>query len=220
MKNRLTLLVVLLFGIIAAYGQDLTGPQVDSLRLVLKGSLPDTARLDMLFRLAEFYIVKPGDDKQDLDSAADCLKETALINVKLRSEDIRGFQSMMASMLAKERKQEKQGKEMAEAAVRMLAGSPNKYYLGRAYFNLSEYYRYTDRTELVEKIRLVELASQCFAQSKYIESYAYSLKHLADLYEINEQRSKVLENLNLSMRLYKSIHYTKLYGVYVLLNRY
>jgi two-component sensor histidine kinase len=213
-------MVALLFGVMTASGQELTGQEADSLRLLLNRPMPDTDRLDILFRLAEFYITKPGDDKQDLDNAAGYLKKTELINARLQSEDIRGFQVLFASMLAKKRKQDKQGKEMAEKAVSILSSSNNKYYLGKAYFNLSDYYHYTDRTELVEKIRLVEQAVQYFAQSKNVEAHANSVKFLADLYEINEQRAKVLENLNLSLELYKSIHYPRLSGVYVLYNRY
>src|SRR4030095_13704192 len=132
---------------------------------------------------------------------------------------LKGFQLLIASILAKDKKQEKIGKEMAEKAVIILRSS-KKFYLGRAYFYLSEYYDYSDRMQLVVKIRLVELAAQCFAQSKYVEFHANSIKHLADLYEINEDRSKVIENLNLALKLYKSINYPKLSGVYVLYNRY
>jgi two-component sensor histidine kinase len=220
MIKRLTAFVALLLGIMTSYCQDLTGPEADSLRLELNKSLPDTDRLDILFRLAEFYIVKSGEDKQDLNYAAEYLKKTEVVNARLNSEDVRGYQLLIASLIAKEKKQEKQGKEMAEKAVNILSSGNNKYYLAKAYFRLSDFYRYTDRTELVEKIRLVELAIQYFAQTKYVASHADGLKYLADLYEINEQRPKVLENLNLSLKLYKSINYPQLSGVYILYNRY
>ncbi|MEO5638377.1 MAG: sensor histidine kinase [Chitinophagaceae bacterium] len=216
----MTVLITLLFVTVPVYCQDLTGREADSLNLLLNRPMPDTNRLDILFRLAEFYIVKPGDYKPDIDKAAEYLNKTELINARLQSEDIRGFQTLIASMLSNERKQEKQGKVIAENAVSILSRGSNKYYLGKAYFSLSDYYRYTDRTELVEKIRLVEIAVQYFAQSKNIVSYANSLKYLADLYEINGQGLKVLETLNLSLKMYESIHYPKLSGVYVLYNRY
>jgi two-component sensor histidine kinase len=215
-----TILVALQFGILTSYSQDITEAEADSLQQVLNKSIPDEDRLDILFRMAEFYIAKPGDNKRDLDDAAECLKTTELINARLKSDDIRGFQAVIASLLAQEKKQEKAGRKMAEKAVSILASSNNKYYLGRAYFNLSNYYRYADRTELVEKIRLVELAVECFARSKYVMAHAHSLEFLADLYEINEQHSKVLEHLDLALKLYKSINYTKLHAVFVLYNRY
>ena len=218
MIKRIIAFVVLLPGIITSYGQDITATEADSLHLLLTKPIPDTDRLDILFRLADLYLNKDSKYKHDMDNAVDFLKNKEEYS-KLKSEELTGFQLLIASMTAKERKQEKIGKDMAEKAVHILLSS-NKFYLGRAYFYLSEYYQYSDRTELVEKIRLVELAVQCFAQSKYVEFHANSLKHLADLYEINEQRSKVLENLNLALKLYKSIHYPKLSGVYVLYNRY
>lgn len=220
MVNSLKVIVGLLFGIMTAHGQDINEPEVDSMRVVLTRSIPDTDRLDILFRLAEFYLQKPGDLKQDLNEAEGFLKKTEQLNSRLKSTDAKGFQVIIASLFARERKQEQEGKKLAANALTILGNSRNKYYLGKAYFNLSDFYHYTNREELVEKIRLVELAVQCFAQSKYVVIYANSVKHLADLYEINEQRSKVLENLNLSLKLYQSVNYPKLCGVYVLYNRY
>ncbi|CAN5478920.1 hypothetical protein BH11BAC5_BH11BAC5_11520 [soil metagenome] len=213
-------LLSLLLGITTAYSQDITSREADSLHWMLNRSMPDSDRLNILFRLAEFYIAKPADNKEDLVKAADYLKNTELINARVQSENVRGLQTLIASMLLRERKQETQGKAMAENSVSILLRGGNKYYLGKAYFSLSDYYRYTDRTELVEKIRLVELAVQYFAQTKHVDVYANGVKYLADLYEINGQGSKVLETLNLSLKLYQSIHYPTLARVYVLYNRY
>ncbi|HLA59015.1 MAG TPA: histidine kinase dimerization/phosphoacceptor domain -containing protein [Puia sp.] len=219
MTNRIIACVVLLLGITTSYGQDITATEADSLYQRLDKPIPHRDRLDILFCLADLYVNKDGKYKHDVDNAVAYLKNEEQNNPELKSDELTGFQLLIASMIAKEKKQEKIGKEMAEKAVNILRNS-NKFYLGRAYFYLSEYYQYSDRAELVEKIRLVELAVQCFAQSKYVEFHANSLKHLADLYEINEQRSKVLENLNFALKLYKSINYPKLSGVYVLFNRY
>src|SRR4030095_10901051 len=209
MINRLIVFVTLLFGIVTTYGQDITGPKADSLHMLLNKPMSPSDRLDILFCLADLYVNKDEKYKRELDNAVAYLKNAEQVNAKSNSEDLKGFQLIIASMLAKDRKQDKIGKEMAEKAVIILHSS-NKFYLGRAYFYLSEYYQYSDRIELVVKIRLVELAAQCFAQSKYVEFHANSIKHLADLYEINEDRSKVLENLNLALKLYKSIDYPKL----------
>ncbi len=92
----------------------------------------------------------------------------------------------------------------------------NKYYLGKAYFALSDYYDYNNPNEIAEKIRLVELASKAFHQSENIERQAFTLTFLADLYQLNNERPKALGKLDTALELYKSIGFKKLQSVYIL----
>ena len=105
---------------------------------------------------------------------------------------------------------------MAETAVRKLANGKNKFYLGAAYFCLSEYYSWGNLKESAEKRRLVELAVQAYEQTSNLEQLAYCLKHLADLYALNDERSKALAMLDRSLKIYGQINYTRLQAVYVL----
>ena len=115
------------------------------------------------------------------------------MNTKIKSKDADAFQILLESLLARERRLEKKGKELAERAVSLLADAKNRYYTGVAYFSLSEYYNYANAVEGAEKRRLVELAVQSFQQSGNIEQEAYCLKFLADLYAINDERVKALK---------------------------
>ena len=128
------------------------------------------------------------------------MRKAALLNEKIKSEDADGFQILLESRIARENRQVKEGKELAETAVKRLSNGKNKYYSGIAYFSLSEYYSWGNASESAEKRRLVELAVQSFEQTGYVEQLAYCLKHLADLYALNDEREKALEKLDRSLR--------------------
>ena len=136
------------------------------------------------------------------------MRKAALLNKKIKSKDADDFQVLLESLLARERRQEKKGKELAEKAVGLLKNAKNQYYAGVACFSLSDYYNYANPVENAEKRRLVELAIQSFHQAGYIEQEAYSLKFLADLYAVDDLREKAIEKLNRSLQLYKSINFT------------
>ncbi|HVY75762.1 MAG TPA: histidine kinase dimerization/phosphoacceptor domain -containing protein [Puia sp.] len=198
------------------YGQGVSREWADSLLKQLNEGTPDTVRMYDYFMAAQAQIFKAGENEIDLDSAEEYMRKAALINKKTRSADADAFQVLLQSLLARDRHQEKRGKELAEEAVNLLKNTNNKYYLGTSYFTLSDYFDYNDPKESGEKIRLVELAIQAFHQSDNIEQEAYCLKYLADLYALNNERAKALEKLDLSLQLYDSIHYASLHAVYIL----
>jgi len=211
------ILIILLSSIgLTDYGQGVSREWADSLLKKLNKGTPDTVRMYVYFMAAQAQIFKAGENEIDLDSAEEYMRKAALINKKARSADADAFQFLLQSLLARERRQEKKGKELAEEAVSLLKSANNKYYLGTSYFTLSDYYDYNDPNESAEKSRLVELAIQAFHQSGNIEQEAYCLKYVADLYALNDERAKALEKLNLSLKLYDSIHYASLHAVYIL----
>ena len=201
---------------ITTYSQGVSTEWADSLLKTLSTNTSDAGRMHIYFMAAQGQISKSGENKIDLDSAAEYMRKAAILNTKIKSKDADAFQVLLESLLAKERRLEKKGKELAERAVSLLADAKNRYYTGVAYFSLSEYYNYANAVEGAEKRRLVELAVQSFQQSGNIEQEAYCLKFLADLYAINDERVKAIGKLNLSLQLYKSINFKALHAVYIL----
>src|SRR5580692_11518411 len=95
--------------------------EADSLRKAFGETSIDTARANILLRLAEFEVFKPGEFKKDLDSAAEYINQANNINKKLNSIEIYGHIILTESYLAKERGQKPQGKALAEKAVQILS---------------------------------------------------------------------------------------------------
>jgi len=200
------------------YGQGAADPMPDSLVRILKGSQSSREQVYALFSLAEYYIFRPGEIREDL-SRADMYLEQVAPKIKNESVEIQGFYLLLRSFLARERHQYKAGKELAIRSIDILGKGTNKIYLGRGYWGLSEYYKYDIEGELVEKIRLVELACQAYAQTEDKIRYANTLMFLADLCLLNQERIRSEKLLNQALNIYTSKGYTRLSGIYVLYSR-
>ena len=216
MVIRLTIAIMLVLASLITFSQGVSKEEADSLLKSLSERKTDVERMDIFLKVAEYYIFKAGEDKVDFDEAREYMRKAALLNVKIKSEDADAFQLLLESRIARESQQLMEGKAMAETAVNRLSKGKNKFYLGTAYFCLSEYYSWGNASESAEKRRLVELAVQSFEQTANVEQLAYCLKHLADLYALNDEREKALKNLDRALHLYESIGYTGLHIVYVL----
>ncbi len=216
MVSKLAIVIMLTLMRLTTYSQGVSTEWADSLLKSLNEGTSDADRMHIYFMAAQAQIFKYGENEIDLDRAKQYMRKAMLLNTKIKSADADAFQILLESLLARERRQNKKGKELAERAVDLLKNGKNKYYLGVAYFSLSEYYDYANAVENAEKTRLVELAIQAFHRSGNIEQEAYCLKFLADLYAVNDERAKALEKLNLSLQLYDSIHFTALHAVYIL----
>jgi two-component sensor histidine kinase len=216
MVSRLTISIMMVLMGLTAHSQGVGKEWVDTLRKTLNERTSDAERLHYYFIEAQYHIFKSGEKQIDLDSASACMRKAALLNKKVKSKDADNFPVLLESLLARERQQNKKGKELAEKAVGLLKDAKNQYYLGVAYFSLSDYYDYANPAESPGKRRLVELAIQAFHRAGYIEQEAYSLKFLADLYALNDERPKAIEKLNQSLKLYESMNFTNLQGVYIL----
>jgi two-component sensor histidine kinase len=201
---------------LTTYSQGVGKEWWDLLRKTLNEKTSDVDRIHIYMMEAQYHIFKSGEHEIDLDSAERCIEKAALLNKKIKSEDADNFQILLQSLLARERRQDKKGKELAEKAVNFLKNAKNQYYAGVAYFSLSDYYNYARPVENKEKRRLVELAIQSFNRAGYVEQEAYSLKFLADLYSVDDLREEALSMLDSSLKLYQSMNFTNLHGVYIL----
>lgn len=216
MVRRLIIVIMLTLTGLAVNAQGVSKEEADSLLQSLSGGRTDAGRMDIYLKVAQYYIFKAGEDQADFDKARDYMQKAAALNKKIGSEDADVFAYLLEGQIARETGQGSKGKEMAATAVEKLCKGKNKYYLGTAYFCLSQYYSWGNENESGEKRRLVELAVQAYEQTVNKEQLAYCLKLLADLYSLNDEREKAIEKLNRCLQIYESIHYTALQGVYIL----
>jgi len=216
MTARLTILILLLLIGLTLHSQGISGDEADSLLASLKKGKSDTYRLDIYLKVAQSYIFRPGENKDDLDTALDYIHRAATLNKKVGSADADAFQMLLRSQIARERGQTTAGKQMAEVAVNRLRTGSDKFYLGTAYFCLSNYYHWGNPAENAEQRQLVELAATAYQQTGNSQQLADCLKQLADLYVLNNERAKAIDILKRSLEIYQAINYTSLQGVYIL----
>jgi two-component sensor histidine kinase len=190
----------------------------DSLLSRLSRSGQDTARVNLLLKLAQFEIFKPGEFKIDLDSAVVYIEGATTLNARLRSPRAAGWIVLTESYLLKEHEEQRlQGKAMAERALAMLQQAGDTYHEAEAYRALSDYYRYTDPVENAKKISLVEKSVALYGSAGAIQEEAAGYQLLGELYD---KDSLQLNSLQKSLSLFQSIHYPDLQGVYNNLGSY
>ena len=213
--------VLLVFFLYPCQGQGLskniTSGEARSLKKSLSNQLPDTAKVDKLIRLAYFNIWKPGEAKTDLDSADNYLQQAMRLVNPMVARPYEGRLLIAQSQLFRERQQQFAGKQFIQRAIHLLTAGSDKKSLGLAYFEMSQYYNYTNPPEMLEKLRFVKMALELFRQSGNIELKAYCLKMLADLHNFNGDAEKALLEAKSALNAYQAIHYQQLQGVYELI---
>ena len=210
-------LLTLSIGIIAAFSQDYTKQEADSMMRALKNTKAGVNRTELLLNLAQYHIFKPGELPLDFDSAANYIHEAKVLNNIVNSSAVSGYQILTESYLIKERGQKEEGKKMVEKAIKVLEYGTNKDYLGQACYELSTYYDYTDSLQLFKRITLVEQSIEYFRQARDFKRTGKSLEALGDLYGETGDFDKTIVVLKLSLSAYDSIKYQSLQGVYGLL---
>jgi two-component sensor histidine kinase/tetratricopeptide (TPR) repeat protein len=220
MASRFLFLISFFFTMATVLAQEITRQDADSMLLALKKSKTAMERFDLLLSVAQFHIFKPGESQVDFDSADVYLKEAVALNASLKSPDASGYLLLTKSFLTREKGQRDSAKKMTEEAMNILEKGKNKSYLGKAYYELSQYYNCcSSPVQLNIMIPLVERAIDAFQQAGNMERKAFSLKMLGDLLNIDGQNQKALEALKRAVAVYDSIHNTKLQGVYALMGR-
>ena len=215
--KRLAVAIVLLSRILTSQGQAISKHEADSLLASLNRANTDTARMTILFRLAQYQIFKPGEFKADLDSAETYLKKAAALNTAIGSVDADGFRMLIAADLAKERGEKDSAKAMTQKAIRMLKTGTNKIHLARAYRELANYYNYQDLGQRAGIVGYLDSASRLYEQAGHIEEQANCLEYLVDIYlsARDSSTSKAFPTLNRCLQAFNSIHYTRLTRVYL-----
>ena len=219
MRKRILFLGSILLGQVMALGQDYSRQSADSMLALLKKNNQDATRIGLLLDLAQFHIFKPGENKIDFDSATVYINEAAALNKTLRSPAGQGYQLLTEAYLVKEKGNKEAGKKLVENAVAMLESGTNKLYLGKAYYELSNYYNWEYPQELVHRIELVKKAAAAFQQTNDMERKGATFQMLGDLLNIKGDNEQSVEALKLALSTFDSIHYKKMQGVYTLLAR-
>ena len=155
MRKRFLFILFLAIVITTAWSQEITRKDADSMLRALKASRPDITRIDLLLNLAQFHIFKPGEHAIDFDSAMNCINEASVVNKVVKSPAAYGYQLLTESYLLNEKGEKEKAKKTVERAITFLERENNKGYLGKAYYELSNYYNWQNEQELVQKTALV-----------------------------------------------------------------
>jgi DNA-binding NtrC family response regulator/two-component sensor histidine kinase len=210
--NLFTCLLIL--SLLPVSGQRVSRIQADSLMRLVRQNGKDLPALTAMLELAHFYILKNGEEKVDLDSAAALIEKAKQLNQPLRSREAEGYIDLHEAYLYDERGQREKGRQMTERSVSLLRSGANPDFLGKACLNLSGYYRFLVESEAMIRIDLVKEALTCFEKSGNIERQAISLEMLTELHT-PQDISLGIQYGNRAIRLYKSIPHANMIGIFI-----
>jgi len=203
--------------VITSSGQPIERHIADSLFSALTKIKPNIERIKILNQLAQFFIFKPGENQIDFDSASVYLKEARQINKFIKSSSLAGQLLLTESYMLREKGHTDSAIFKVEEAITTLEASGDKYFLGKALYELSGYYKYYDNNDLPKKINLVERSVAAFEQSGNMLDKAEALKMLGDLYYNNLENNKALDALNKALAAYTLADHKALQGLYDML---
>ncbi|MDJ1480954.1 histidine kinase dimerization/phosphoacceptor domain -containing protein [Cytophagaceae bacterium YF14B1] len=207
---------ILLCGVLPVVAQIEHSRSYPELVSAYKKSKADTNRVQLLYDIGAYYFFNPNVASSRLDSVISMLQQAEALSIALKYPKGQGnTYRMLAMIYCKQGKPEK-GKPLVYKAIQILKNNNNLADLGEAYFELGGYYTVSE-IDIAERIRLSQLGLEAFTQAGNKLKQANGLKELGDLYELEGQSSKALLALKQSLKLYQSIGYLPLHGVYDLL---
>jgi len=213
----LTTFLLLGFNSFADYAGPYTAKDTAPILARYRKSPPDTSRIMLALQLSDQYFYRSGRNQQELDSA---LLYTT-IAYKLATS--LGFEQGLAMVYFQQaaifamvmRRQE--GKVATEKAIALFSKQKNFRMLGEAYFRLASYFFSISGKDIQEKIKNINYSLTAFRKAGLVVKEAAVLESLGELYYINGDNGLALSTLKESLRVYQSVKYERLTGVYDLL---
>ena len=215
MPTLVTLLICL-----SIYPQQILREEADSLISAVGKSKPDTGRINLLLKIAQFHLLKEEVTKTDFDSASMLIKQAVLLNGSVKSKVTEAYIALVESSFERKKGRRESGQLKVDEAINILKGGTNNSVLGQAYFEKSNYYAYDYKDSTIRKrIYFIELAIASSKQSPDIPRLAFYYFTLGDLHHLISEYAKATDELNLALKLYQSIQYKDSQLVFGLLGR-
>lgn len=192
--------------------------EAEPLLLRLKNSKPDTSKAAVLLELSYHYLHRLERRAIDLDSAVFYAKAAENLSVKLGYFKGMGHAYLLLSWIFPQKNNFIQGKVYALKAVDIFQKHEDDILMAESYFSLAGSYSVLNE-ELNERIRLDQLSLYYFRKAGFKEKEGHVLKEIGDLYLLKDDLGQALGSLKHALRVYKSINYPHLQGIYDLLGR-
>jgi two-component sensor histidine kinase len=213
-KNNLYILcTVSLFLLASVNGTAQSKEDPAVLKKKIAAAESDSQKVELLLKLSNYYLTKPGEFKTDLDSANTINSEAKNLSNSLGYKLGKGKTILLDAQIYREKGDSKNGLKKTKEALAYFQKNNLTEQQGDSYAELAIY-----ENDLEKKAKLKETAIQLFKKSGAKEKQATALKELGELYSSNENPEKADPFLQESLVLYKSIGFKELQGVYNILS--
>ena len=211
--KRLILIIVL--NVIAIHLYSQVNEERDFFLNELKAVKSDSAKINLLLKLAQYYIIPVYDHSANYDSATLLINQAENLSIKIKSIAAHGHILIIKSYYLRTAGKREDGKKIIYSAINLLKKTFQNELLGQAYYELSNYYDYDFKTATVnQRIACIDTAILAFKKSNSYNELGNSYKMLADLDHLNNQYAKAFIEIRKSLEYYNITHYKRLEGVY------
>ncbi len=213
--NRLILIILINVISIPLYSQDLIKEDRDTFLNELRKFTSDSARINFLLKLAQYYILPIYDHPTNYDTATLLITQAENLNIKTKSSAEYNHILLIKSYYFRTTGKREEGKKTIVTAINLLKKTSQYELLGQAYYELSNYYDYDFATVTVnQRITYIDTAISAFEKSKSYNDLGNCYKMLADLDHLTNQYAKAFTEIRKSLEYYKLTDYKRLEGVY------
>ncbi|MGA0557489.1 histidine kinase dimerization/phosphoacceptor domain -containing protein [Larkinella sp. VNQ87] len=189
---------------------------IDSLKVLLKQSRPDTNRAKLLLELARSYIMKPGERAADLDTALLLVRQGYSISRYFHFTKGEGNAYLIGAQAYREKGEVQQARRFGQTAINRFVKNHHSAELAAAYMEMGNTFGNSNE-ELRQKVKQYESALRLFQQVGNLERQAVTLKELGDFYQLLWEHARALALLKQALTIYQKIGHKDLQGLYDLL---
>jgi two-component sensor histidine kinase/tetratricopeptide (TPR) repeat protein len=213
--NRTILITLLLLSQITAYTQYYTKEEGTVLLNELRSAKSDSARISLLVKVAEYHTMASYDHPSNFDTAKLLIAQAEALNAKAKLKFATTEIMMAKSFFFRATGRVEDGKNIILEMISMLKGGQDNTSLGKAYYELSNYYDYDFKYNTIEKrIAYIRLAIAAFEKSGALNDLGNCYKVMADLHHLVNEYARAMDEIEISLKYYKMTHYKRLEGVY------
>ncbi|MDN3548607.1 tetratricopeptide repeat-containing sensor histidine kinase [Mucilaginibacter aquaedulcis] len=204
--------------IISVNAQEITRRHVDS--LLLQNNLTGTNHINSLLELAEFYTHLRHPLTSQLDSAAYFIIQSEQLNGRSPKPNISNHIALMRAALYKAKGELKMGQSLLERTIVNIRESRDKPLLGKAYFELSEYYSQDFlQQSMISRIYYLNKAVNALEGTNHLVELARCYRLLADLHQMKNDYTQSFAEAKKALANYRLARYTETQGIYALMGR-
>jgi two-component sensor histidine kinase/tetratricopeptide (TPR) repeat protein len=220
MIRKCKLIIPCFLCIISVRAQEITRSHADSLLLQKEASGSVAVRLSSVLQLAEFFSHLRHPNPAQLDSASYFINQAEQLNHRSPQAEVNFRIALIRSAFYKSKAELKSGRILLEQTIQEIKQAHNWPLLGKAYFELSEYYSQDFlQPTMVSRIYYLNLAANAFQRTNHLVELARCYRLLADLHQMMNNYTMAFEEARKALNYYSQAHYTETQGLYALMGR-
>ncbi len=220
MIKTLQLTAVFIFLVISVMAQDIIRKEADSLFSSLSKPIADTDRMHALLKLAAFNIHQRRISDTTINVTNAYIRDAEQLNKKLKFPFFAEHILLIRSGLYKAQGNVTSGKSLLNQAIASLQAKNNKALLGKAYYEMSEYYSGDFLHEtMLARIKYLQLAIAALQETNHLVELARCYRFLADLHQMINDNTSAFAEVKAALKYYDLAGYKEKQGAVSLLGR-